>query len=119
MDHSYSRAVARLGTATATGLLALAWATTAAAHGSVTGTQDIVQDYGVLIFLGVVVLVGAALVAWLSLSPEPGADEEGEEGGASEATASGDQHAPLAEARPPVPVSEGKPSAQPVAPARR
>jgi hypothetical protein len=117
MDHSYSRAVARLGAAAATGLPALAWATTAAAHGNVTGTQDIVQDYGVLIFLGVVVLVGAALVAWLSLSPEPGEEEADEEEEASEALAGGITRAPIAEAGPSA--SEGKPGAQPVAPTRR
>ena len=43
----------------------------ALAHGGVTGAQDIVQDYGVLIFLVAVVLIGAGVLAWVMLSPQP------------------------------------------------
>ena len=49
----------------------------ALAHGGVTGTQDIVQDYGVLVFLLAVVLIGAGVVAWVVRTP-PGEDEEDE-----------------------------------------
>jgi hypothetical protein len=46
------------------------------AHGGVTGTKDLVQDYGVLVFLVAVVLVGAGVVAWVTRVPP--ADDEGE-----------------------------------------
>jgi hypothetical protein len=53
--------------------------TPARAHGGVTGVQDMVQDYGVLLFLVAVVLIGAGVVTWVSLSPEPQAGAEEEE----------------------------------------
>jgi hypothetical protein len=46
----------------------------AAAHGGVTGVQDVVQDYGVLLFLLAVVLIGAGVLTWVMLAPQP---EEG------------------------------------------
>jgi hypothetical protein len=49
----------------------------ALAHGGVTGTRDVVQDYGVLVFLLAVVLIGAGVVAWVVRAPE-GEDEEDE-----------------------------------------
>ncbi len=49
----------------------------ALAHGGVTGTQDVVQDYGVLVFLLAVVLIGAGVVAWVVRAPS-GEDEEDE-----------------------------------------
>jgi hypothetical protein len=49
-------------------------ATPAWAHGEVTGAQDIIQDYGVFIFLLAVVLIGAGVLVWVLLSPTP--DEE-------------------------------------------
>ena len=49
------------------------------AHGGVTGMQDVVQDYGVLVFLAAVVLIGAGVLAWVMLSPQP--DETGDEDG--------------------------------------
>ncbi len=49
-------------------------ATPAAAHGGVTGAQDVLQDYGVLLFLVAVVLIGAGVLTWVMLSPQP-ADE--------------------------------------------
>ena len=45
-----------------------------ALHGGVTGLQDVAQDYGVLIFLLAVVLIGAGVLAWVMLSPQE--DEE-------------------------------------------
>ena len=42
------------------------WPRAALAHGGVTGTQDLVQDYGVLVFLLAVVLIGAGVVAWFT-----------------------------------------------------
>lgn len=52
----------------------LAWATPALAHGGLSGSQDVLSHYGVLVFLLAVVIVGAGVVAWVTLSPEP--DEE-------------------------------------------
>ncbi len=52
----------------------LALATPALAHGEVTGVQDVVQDYGVLLFLVATVLIGAGVLAWVTFSPQP--DEE-------------------------------------------
>src|SRR5574341_603676 len=43
----------------------------ALAHGGATGAQDVLQDYGVLIFLVAVVLIGAGVLAWVTLSPPP------------------------------------------------
>jgi ABC-type uncharacterized transport system permease subunit len=50
----------------------LALATPALAHGEVTGVQDVVQDYGVLLFLVATVLIGAAVVG-LALPGHPAA----------------------------------------------
>jgi hypothetical protein len=49
-----------------------------AAHGGITGLQDVVQDYGVLVFLIAIVLVGAGVVTWVALSPEPEPEPEAE-----------------------------------------
>jgi len=49
------------------------------AHGGVTGMQDIVQDYGVYAFLIAVVLIGAGVLTWVMLSPQPDVVEEAEE----------------------------------------
>ena len=57
-------------------LVGALWPRVAAAHGGVTGTQDLVQDYGVLIFLLAVVLIGAGVVAWVLREPPPPEDEE-------------------------------------------
>jgi hypothetical protein len=65
----------RLAVALLAAALAAAVPGIAFAHGGITGTQDVVQDYGVLIFLLGVVLVGAGVVAWVLRSPDP--DEEG------------------------------------------
>lgn len=45
------------------------------AHGGVTGAQDVVQDYGVLLFLLAIVLIGAGVVAWVLRAPEQPEDE--------------------------------------------
>jgi hypothetical protein len=52
----------------------------ALAHGEVTGVQDVIQDYGVLLFLSATVLIGAGVLAWVTFSPQPDEDEEDEEG---------------------------------------
>ncbi|MGI8424808.1 MAG: hypothetical protein ACR2NO_11990 [Chloroflexota bacterium] len=49
-----------------------------ALHGGVTGVQDVVQDYGVLLFLVAVVLIGAGVLAWVMLSPQPDEEEADE-----------------------------------------
>ncbi len=41
------------------------------AHGGVTGAQDLVQDYGLLLFLVAVILVGAGVLVWVLLAPMP------------------------------------------------
>lgn len=51
-------------------LAVLATPRVALAHGGVTGVQDVVQDYGVFIFLIAVVLIGAGVLAWVMLSPQ-------------------------------------------------
>lgn len=43
----------------------------ASAHGTVTGIADVWQDYGVAIFLSLVVLVGAGVLLWVLLAPLP------------------------------------------------
>jgi hypothetical protein len=53
----------------------------ALAHGEVTGVQDVIQDYGVLLFLSATVLIGAGVLAWVTFSPQPDEDEEGAETG--------------------------------------
>ena len=45
--------------------------TAAWAHGSVTGIEDVWQDYGVAIFLALVVIVGAGVLIWVLLAPLP------------------------------------------------
>jgi hypothetical protein len=45
--------------------------TTAYAHGDVTGIADVWQDYGVAIFLSLVVIVGAGVLIWVLLAPLP------------------------------------------------
>jgi len=39
-------------------------------HGGVTGLQDVAQDYGVLLFLVAIVLIGAGVLAWVLLTPQ-------------------------------------------------
>jgi hypothetical protein len=60
---------------TATALL-LGLALPALAHGEVTGVQDVIQDYGVLLFLSATVLIGAGVLAWVTFSPQPDEEEE-------------------------------------------
>ena len=48
-------------------------------HGGVTGLQDVAQDYGVLLFLLAVVLIGAGVLAWVMLTPQADEDESPEE----------------------------------------
>jgi hypothetical protein len=50
----------------------------ALAHGEVTGVQDVIQDYGVLLFLSATVLIGAGVLAWVTFSPQPDEEEEEE-----------------------------------------
>jgi hypothetical protein len=51
----------------------------ALAHGEVTGVQDVIQDYGVLLFLSATVLIGAGVLAWVTFSPQPDEEEAAEE----------------------------------------
>lgn len=73
-------ALRRLAVAPAAALGLMGAPDTAFAHGGVTGMQDVVQDYGVLIFLVAVVLIGAGVLTWVLLSPQ---EEEPEEPDAS------------------------------------
>ena len=50
-----------------------------ALHGGVTGLQDVVQDYGVLVFLVAVVLIGAGVLAWVMLTPQTDEEESADE----------------------------------------
>lgn len=77
-------------------------ATPVRAHGGVTGPQDVVQDYGVLLFLLATVLIGAGVLAWAAFSPSR--DEEVNEealaaGGTPAANAGGATAASTADAR--------------------
>ncbi len=47
-------------------------------HGGITGVQDVVQDYGALLFLAAVVMIGAGVLVWVLLSPQPEDDDGGE-----------------------------------------
>jgi hypothetical protein len=86
-----SRIARRLLGASAALLLALAQTRTAAAHGGVTGPQDFIQDNGVLLFLVATVLIGAGVLAWVTLSPQEGDADVGEEAEeASEGSAAGE-----------------------------
>ena len=51
----------------------------ALAHGEVTGVQDVIQDYGVLLFLSATVLIGAGVLAWVTVSTQPDEEEAAEE----------------------------------------
>jgi hypothetical protein len=61
--------MARVTTAAIVTSLFVAIAQTASAHGDVTGPRDFVQDYGVTLALAAIVLIGAGILAWTSLSP--------------------------------------------------
>lgn len=52
------------------------------AHGGVTGLDDVWQDYGLAIFLALVVVVGAGVLVWVMLAPLP----TGETGDAPDTT---------------------------------
>ena len=71
-----SRAARRAFGALCATLLILFHAAPAGAHGEVSGVQDVVQDYGVLLFLVAVVLIGAGVLAWVTFSPQPDEDED-------------------------------------------
>ena len=48
-------------------------------HGGVTGLQDVVQDYGVLVFLLAILLIGAGVLVWVMLTPQTDEDETTED----------------------------------------
>lgn len=43
----------------------------ASAHGGVTGAQDFMQDYALLLFLLAVILIGAGVLVWVLIAPMP------------------------------------------------
>ena len=51
----------------------------ASAHFGITGTADIIIDYGLLALIGILVVGGAAGSAWLAAG-SPGEDDDGEVG---------------------------------------
>ena len=76
--HLHSVPVAGALRALRRGIFAIAVASLAAlvptvawAHGTVTGIEDVWQDYGVAIFLALVVIVGAGVLIWVLLAPLP------------------------------------------------
>jgi hypothetical protein len=77
-------------------LLVLVAATPVGAHGGVTGPRDVVQDYGVLLFLVATVLIGAGVLAWATLSPQGDEDDDADELAAGSAPLSGPAGAPAA-----------------------
>ncbi len=48
----------------------------AIAHGGVTGAQDLFQDYGLLLFLVAVILIGAGVLVWVLLAAKPHDSDE-------------------------------------------
>ena len=51
----------------------------ASAHFGITGTADLIIDYGLLALIGILVVGGAAVSAWLAAgSPNEEEDEDGE-----------------------------------------
>jgi hypothetical protein len=65
-----------VGLALCAALALLSFPQVTLAHGGVTGVQDVVQDYGVFIFLIAVVLIGAGVLTWVMLSPQEDEPEE-------------------------------------------
>lgn len=51
----------------------------ASAHFGITGTADLIIDYGLLVLIGILVVGGAAVSAWLAAG-SPDEDEDGEVG---------------------------------------
>ena len=51
----------------------------ASAHFGITGTADLIIDYGLLALIGILVVGGAAVSAWLAAG-SPDEDEDGEVG---------------------------------------
>ena len=60
----------------------------ASAHGGLTGTADLIVDYGLLALVGILVVGGAAVSAWLAAgSPSEDDDDEAGDWEHSEAAA--------------------------------
>ncbi|HEU5318793.1 MAG TPA: hypothetical protein VFX49_21950 [Chloroflexota bacterium] len=57
-------------------LLTAATTPVALAHGGATGAQDVLQDNLALVFLLAIVLIGAGVLAWVLLSPQPAAEND-------------------------------------------
>ena len=76
----------------------------ASAHFGITGTADLIIDYGLLALIGILVVGGAAVSAWLAAgSPDEDEDSEGGEWEHSEAATE--------EAPAPPPVGSTRPAA--------
>ena len=89
------------------GFIAALVPVSASAHGGLTGTADLIVDYGLLALVGILVVGGAAVSAWLAAgSPSEDDDDEAGDWEHSEAAATG------AAALPPVnPTTPTAPSA--------
>ena len=72
-----TRVAARLAGGVSGAALALMAAAPVAAHGGATGAADVLQDYGVLLFVLAVVLVGAGVLAWVLLTPQEAGEGDG------------------------------------------
>ncbi len=52
----------------------------ASAHGGLTGTADLIVDYGLLALVGILVIAGAAVSSWLAAGSHSEDDDEDEAG---------------------------------------
>ncbi len=57
------------------GYVAALGPTAASAHFGITGTTDLIVDYGLLALIGILVICGAAVSAWLAAG-SPGEDDD-------------------------------------------
>ena len=77
-QHRIRRCLFRL-TGLAGALIAALVPASASAHFGITGTADLIIDYGLLALIGILVVGGAAVSAWLAAgSPNEEDDEDGD-----------------------------------------
>ena len=62
------------------GLIAALAPVSASAHFGITGTADLIIDYGLLALIGILVVGGAAVSAWLAAG-SPNEDDDDDEAG--------------------------------------
>ena len=78
-QHRARRYLSRLAGIVGGGIAALG-PTAASAHFGITGTADLIVDYGLLALVGILVVGGAAVSAWLAAG-SPSEDDDDDEAG--------------------------------------